>query len=147
MESSLASRDALVPETVTAWLCGIDLIPVRSDRSPGLGDISGDLATLTSALDGAGFTGGGSEEITVSSEDSEATTTQFVVNTTCLNGRYAVVAVRGTVTTTRTDGWCRLPGAHRALSASYGFRDPWPFLDLQFMRWASYQLVSGVSAA
>ncbi len=110
-------------ETVTAWLRGIGLSPdqVLIGR-PGLGDISGDLASVTSALAGAGFTGVESEEITVSPEDSEATTTQFVVNATCSNGRYAVVAVRGTVANYTNGRLVSLAqGLIEARSPSYGF--------------------------
>jgi hypothetical protein len=110
-------------ETVTAWLRGIGLSPdqVLIGR-PCLGDISGDLASVTSALDGAGFTGIESEEITVSPEDSEATTTQFVVNATYSDGRYAVVAVRGTVANYTNGRLVSLAqGLIEALSPSYGF--------------------------
>jgi hypothetical protein len=110
-------------ETVTAWLRGIGLSPdqVLIGR-PGLGDISGDLASVTSALDGAGFTGVESEEITVSPEDSKETTTQFVVNATCSDGRYAVVAVRGTVANYTNGRLVSLAqGLIEALCPSYGY--------------------------
>jgi hypothetical protein len=110
-------------ETVTAWLREIGLSPddVLIGR-PGQGDIAGDLAHVTSALAGAGFTGVESVEITVSPEDGKATTTEFVVNATCSDGRYAIVAVRGTVAN-YTNG--RLVSLAQklieALSPSYGF--------------------------
>ena len=110
-------------ETVTAWLRVIGLSPdqVVIGR-PGQGDIAGDLAHVTSALAEAGFTGVESEEITVSPEDSEATTTQFVVNATCSDGRYAVVAVRGTVANYTNGRLVSLAqGLIEALSPSYGF--------------------------
>jgi hypothetical protein len=110
-------------ETVTAWLRGIGLSPdqVLIGR-PGQGDIAGDLSYVTSALDGAGFAGVESEEITVSPEDSKATTTQFVVNATCSDGRYAVVAVRGTVANYTNGRLVSLAqGLIEALSPSYGF--------------------------
>ncbi len=106
---------------MTAWLRGIGLSPdqVVIGR-PGLVDISGDLAHVTSALAEAGFTGVESEEITVSPEDSEDT--QFVVNATCSDGRYAVVAVRGTVANYTNGRLVSLAqGLIEALCPSYGF--------------------------
>jgi hypothetical protein len=110
-------------ETVTAWLGGIGLSPDQVLISrPGQGDIAGDLASVTSALAGAGFTGVESEEITVSPEDGKATTTQFVLNATCSDGRYAVVAVRGTVANYTNGRLVSLAqGLIEALSPSYGF--------------------------
>jgi hypothetical protein len=110
-------------ETMTAWLRGIGLSPdqVLIGR-PGQGDITGDLAYVTSALAEAGFTGVESEEITVSPDGSDPSNPRFVVNATCLNGRYAVVAVQGTVANYTNGRLASLAeGLIKALSPSYGF--------------------------
>ena len=108
-------------ETMTSWLqvLGLDSVQIMIGR-PGLGDVAGDLVSVSSALGRDGFIGVESVEIIVAPENQKGTATNYLVHATCSYGRYAVVSLRGSVASSAGDGLMALAeGLVAALRPSY----------------------------